>query len=528
MIADLSALGYLEYRQTVNRIRETLRAPARAAMYLIVAGYFVLVALLRAHGHRALAVTAIPEPYASALFFAYITLLGIMSYGAASGIVGAFSSASDARFLTGSLITQRLVVMWLQLRRSGTAIARMVFTLLLYTLMFSGSGTLAGIGLATVGGTLIATATAIPMLKLRSVIGTRSAQSLAGVLTAMGILPMAVLFASIPSKSAGQVSAVWLEHAGAGWAFNALFDGHPLALLALYAFGALMIAVSYMTGTGLYPDLYASSLRVLEFRERHMRGAGATFAIEHKYEHRHARAHPILDVLRGPWTIVWKEWIAFVRSASMRRMFVFGLLVCAAVGGLFGHIVAGSKNGLEESIALASMAGNMILIFIAMGSAVGLSADIAKPLWWMGSDPLWTRLLAWNIGTSWRLGACLGTGVGVWSAMLHRPVLAAAALPAAFAVALHLRAVGLVLYSLFPSSFDQRGPLAIVRVMLTYIFAAPPAIIAIIVLVRDPQDPAGAIAAGVAASLLETVLLIAFASRRISGHGVAFARAEGM
>lgn len=527
MIAGLSALGYLEYRQIVNRIRETLRAPARTAMYVVVIAYFALVSLLRARGHHVLPVTTIPEPYASALFFAYITLLGIMSYGAASGIVGAFSSPSDARFLTGSLIGERLVVMWLQLRRSGTAIARMIFTLLLYTLIFSGSGTFAGIGLAMIGGTLIATATAIPMLKLRGIIGTRSAQSLAGVLAAIGILPMAILFASIPPGSYGQQSAAWLEHAGAGVAFNALFNGHAIALLALYAFGMLMIALSYGTGIGLYPDLYASSLRVLEFRERHTRGAGATFAIEHKYEHREARAHPVLDAMRGPWTVVWKEWIAFLRSPSMQRMFVFGLFVCAAVGGLFGHLVAGSKNELEEAIALASMAGNMIIIFIAMGSAVGLSGDIAKPLWWMGRDPLWSRLLAWNIGTSWRLALCLGTGISVWAAMLHRPVLAAAGIPAAFALALHLRAVGLVLYSLFPSSFDQRGPLAIVRALLTYVFAAPPAVIAFIILLRDMQHPANAIAAGIIASLVETLLLIAFAARRISGQGIAFARAEG-
>lgn len=529
MIADLGALGYLEYRQIVNRIRETLRRPGRAIMYLLAVGYFVVVGLLRGHGSRVLPVNTIPEPYASALFFAYVTLLGIMMYGAASGIVGAFSSAADARLLNGSRISQRLVIMWLQLRRSGVAIARMVFTVLLYTLIFSGSGTLAGIGLAMIGGTLIATASAIPMLKLSRIVGTRTAQSVAGAVAAVGILPMAILFGSLPPNAPMLDSAHAIERFGAGYAFNALFNGHPPALIALYAFGIFMIALSYVTGAGLYPDLYASSLRVLEFRQRQRGGPGAAFTMEHQYERRRSReSHWVFDLFRGPWTIVWKEGIAFMRSPSMQRVFYFGLLVCAGVGALFGRVVAGSKNELEEAVGLASIAGNMIVIFVAMGSAIGLSADISKPLWWMGRDPLWLRLFAWTVGTSWRLAFCLGAGIAVWAITLHAGIIAAFGIPVAIAIVLHLRAVGLVLYSLFPSTLDQRGILALVRAMLTYLLAAPPAFIAFMVLVHDLRHPAVAIAVGIAASVLETLLLVAFAATRIAGQGVAFAQAENL
>ncbi len=526
MIADLRALGYLEYRQLVNRIRHMLHQPARAVMYVAAVGYFVFIGVLRSHGKHSLALTAIPEPYASALFFAYITLVGIMMYGAASGIVGAFSSASDARFLSGSLISERMVVLWLQLRRSGTAMARMLFTVLLYTLIFAHSGSLAGIGLAMFGGTIIATATAIPMLKLRARIGTRSAQSFAGVIAALGILPMTILFASIPPKTFTLDSARWIEHLGAGFAFNALFDGNALALAALFAAGAMMIALSYVTGTGLYPDLYASSLRVLAFRERQTR-TGAGFTIEHKYEHRAAaNSHRLLNVMRGPWTIVWKEWIAFMRSPSMQRVFYFGLIVCAGVGIVFGRIVSQSRNELEDAAVLASVVGNMMLIFVAMGSAIGLSSDISKPLWWMGRDPLWMRLFAWTIATSWRLAACLGVGIAVWAIALREGLVAAAGIPLAVAIVLHLRAVGLVLYSIFPSTIDQRGPLAIVRALLTYLLAAPPFIAGFVVLLHDVRHPAIAIAVGIACSLLETLLLVAFAAQRIAGQGVAFAQAE--
>ena len=526
MIADLGALFYLESRQIVNRIRETLRQPGRALMYLFVVGYFVVVALARRRGHMVFPISTIPEPYASTLFFAYITLLGIMMYGAASGIVGAFASPADARFLSGSHLSQRAVILWLQLRRSGTAIVRMLFTLLLYTLIFSSSGTFAGIGLAMIGGTIIAAASAVPTLKLRRIVGTRTAQSMAGALAALGILPMTILLTSLPPSAATLSLAHAIERFGAGYAFNALFDGNAPALIALYAAGVFVIAFSYASGTGLYPELYASSMRVLDFHERQRRGSAAGFAIEHRYEQRAAKtAQGIFNIFRGPWIIVWKEWIAFERSPSMQRLFVFGLIVCAAVGALFGHIAAGSENRIEETVGLASMAGMMIMTFVAMGSAIGLSSDISKPLWWMGRDPLWTRLFAWIVGTSWRFGACLGIGIAAWAIAMRAGVTALAGIPIALTVVLHLRAVGLALYSLFPSNIDQRGPLAMIRALLTFLFAAPPGIIAILALLVLRSIGIG-LAAGIIASLLETALLVAFSARRIAGAGVAFARAE--
>jgi hypothetical protein len=527
MIDGLSALAYLEYRQIVNRIRYTARQPARVLVYLIALVYIVAVAVMRHNSRHTMPVAAIPEPYASALFFAYITLLGIMMYGAASGIVGAFSSPADARFLSGSLISQRIVIIWLQLRRSGASIGRMIFTLLLYTLIFSTSGTSAGIGLATIGGTLVATLSAIPVLKLRRITGTATAQSLAGAIAAIGILPMAILLATLPPNGMRHEQAAAVERLGAGLAFNALFDGNAAALAGLYGFGVLLIAVSYVLGTGLYPDLYATSMRVLAFRDRQRRGTTA-FSLEHQYEHRGAHgSHRVFGVLRGPWTIVWKEWIAFMRSPSMQRMFVFGVLVCAAVGALFGYITIGSKDALEQSILLASTAGNMIVIFVAMGSAIGLSSDISKPLWWMGRDALWLRLLAWTIGASWRLAICLAVGIAAWAIALHIPAIALAGIPIAIAVVLYLRAIGLAIYSLFPSTFDQRGPLAMVRALLTYLMAAPPAFLAAVVLLVSRSLSAGIIA-GILCSLIETLLLVAFASARMAGQGVTFARAETM
>jgi hypothetical protein len=143
----------------------------------------------------------------------------------------------------------------------------------------------------------------------------------------------------------------------------------------------------------------------------------------------------------------------------------------------------------------------------------------------MGPDPLWMRLFAWIVGTSWRLGVCLTVGLIACAIAVHDALVAFVGVPIAFSTVLYLRAVGLMLYAMFPSSVDQRGPLAMLRALLTYAFAAPPLIFASVAggLLRSVEAAA---AIGVLASMAETFALVAFASSRIAGRGVAVAQAE--
>ena len=235
----------------------------------------------------------------------------------------------------------------------------------------------------------------------------------------------------------------------------------------------------------------------------------------------------MLDAMRGPWTIAWKELVGFQRSPSMRRTFWFGVLASTGAGALFGTVAARSGDPLGDSLTIASIAANMITIFIAMGSAIGLAADLRKPLWWMGPDPLWVRLFAWIGGTSWRMALCICAGVAAWGIAMHLSIVVFAGLPLAIVAVLHLRAVGLVLYSLFPSTIDQRGPLAMIRVLLTYLLAAPPAIAGMIAGLAF-HTLAGGVVTALAVSLAETTGLVAFASTRIEQRGVAVAQAEAM
>jgi hypothetical protein len=524
VLTDLRALWYLESRQSANRLRRLLRDPARLIIYSVVVAYFVFMAFVRSNRTHAVHMHLVGEPYAGAALFTYVTLLAFIAYSGTSGFLGSFASAADAHFLAGSHIGQRLVVAWLQLRRSSRAIGRMLFTIVLYALIFYRSGTFSGISLAIFGGTLLATAVSVPALKLRNAYGVRFARTFAAALAVIAGAPALVLYASllVPIPWTSQIESI-----GAGTAFNALLQANPAALGGLYAASVLLFAITYAVGSDLYPDLYAASLKMAAFREKSKRGGSAMFVMEHAYERVNGStdSHAFTHRFNGAWSIAWKEWIGFGRSPSMKRVFWLGLAGCVAAGIIAGRMVARSSDPSGDAIAMGTMGANMVVIFVAMGSAIALAADLRKSLWWIGGDPLWMRLLAWVFGTSWRLGVCIAAGAFAWGIAMHQDVIAAAGIPVSLAAVLYLRSVGLAIYSLFPSSVDQRGPLSIIRALITYILAAPPIVAAIVAGVLLKSPPAGA-AAGIALSFVETLALIAFASSRIDGRGFAFVEAE--
>ena len=131
--ADLGALWYLEFRQMLNRLRGTIRQPARLLIYLVAIAYFIIVAVLRGvTRHPSLPTGHIDEPYATAIFFAYVAVVAYFAASAASGTISAFASPAEARFLIGSHLHERIVVTWVQLRRSCSTLLRTIIFVLGY------------------------------------------------------------------------------------------------------------------------------------------------------------------------------------------------------------------------------------------------------------------------------------------------------------------------------------------------------------------------------------------------------------
>lgn len=529
-MSDFGPLAYLEWRQLINRFKLIVRQPARAILYVVVLGYLVFLAIVRIYSrgfygsYSSARFAMLPEPYASALLFAFVALIGIVAYGAASGIAGTFSSPADARFLCGSRLSERSVVIWLQLRRSAWALFRMLFSVFILAIIYIRSGSFGGIGLTALGGTLLVTGAAIPVLKLRAVRGARAAQTLGAALVAIGLLPVAILISSLMEPH-------WLpwthaiERLGAGSAVHALVTGNALALAALYAAAIALLVTSFACGTNLYPELYSASLRLAEYRSRRRRPS-AMFVSEHTYRRQSDVSGKFFEGLRGAWTIAWKEWIAFMRSSSLRRMFIIGAIACVFIGVVFGRIALRERDPLGASLNLGASAGNALVILVAFASSVGLAADLRKPMWWIGPDSLWMRLFAWTLATSFRMAICLGLGLIAWAAVLHSAILVAVGIPAALAAVVYLRATGLALYAINPYGFDQRGPMAMLRVLLTYLFAIPPIVAAVVAWAIFDHSPGAGMAAGIAVAIAEALLLITFSAARIAGRGAAFAQGE--
>jgi len=525
-VSDFLTLAYLDWHQFLHRVQTVFRQPGRAIMYLIIVAWFVMMGFLRTQARAPVYALTIPQPFASAIMFAFIALLGIIMYGAASGFVGVFSSAADARFLCGSHLSETAVVTWLQLRRCASVVLRTTLAVLFYALVLPAGRhvSLTGVvGVSVIAATLFTTATAVPMLKLRAIAGARAAQTIAAAIVAFGLLPLAVLLGSLLDPGlTGWAAGV--QRSGAGFAVNALFHGNGTAIGSFYAAAAGMLALSFVTGRDLYPELYASSLRMLAYRQRRRRLPGVLTA-ERAYQIGGPARFTFFENASGAWTIAWKEWIAFVRAPGAKRMFLIGLIGCAAAGAILGSAAKQSRNPLETALVMAGSISNMVIIFITIASSFGLAADLRKPLWWMGPDPIWLRLLAWVLATSWRLSVCIAAGTIVFAAMLGIYSIALAGIPIAIAISIYLRSIGLALYALLPSGLDQRGPLAMLRALLTYVFAVP-AIAAAVTAGILTRSFLPAAVAGVACALCEALLLIVFAAARIQGRGATFAQAE--
>ncbi len=509
-MSALAALFYLEWRQGVNHLRAIVRHPGRLAMYGIVVAYFVLLIWVRSIVRRHAVVPHLDDPYAAAVLFAYVALLGSVALAAASGAVATFSGPADARFLIGSQLDERVVLTWLQLRRHATRLLRIAFFLVFYGLLFGTAVRFAGLSLSVLAGTLLLGAVPIPMLQL-----AKRSRKLALALS------LTVTCAAVAAAVLTATAHVEM-HAPAA-VTNALLSSRPSALAVFWTIALAAVAASLLFGRDLYPEMYAASLRATSLRASHRRGfSPVRVAFVDAGTPKHA---PLFERMNGPWTSFWKEYLAFVRSPVLRRWFWLTIAACAVGGVAIGHYALASRHPIAIAASFGISALNLFVIFVAFGSSVALRDDISKPLWWMSLDPLWLRLTAWVTGTSWRVAAYAVAFVLAWSIAMRLPELAFFGIPVAIVAAFFLRALGLALYALFPSAIDQRGPLAMLRTLICYALVGPVALVAAILGFFAHSWALAAIVA-FAACIGEAALLIAFAAWRIGWRGLALAQSE--
>jgi hypothetical protein len=198
------------------------------------------------------------------------------------------------------------------------------------------------------------------------------------------------------------------------------------------------------------------------------------------------------------------------------------LLGTAAAGALLGLFAAHQHS----ASVLGMIVGFAIYpaLLLSTASGVSLAADLRRPIWWLSSESLATRLAVWTLATSLRGMALIAVGLASAAVASGASASVLPALPLGMLAIWLLRSVGLAIYALLPSQLDLRGPGAVLRLILSMALLLPAGVIAG---VAGAFGGAGAaLAAGAVAAALEGLLLVLFAASQLKGNGMAVAQAE--
>jgi hypothetical protein len=349
--------------------------------------------------------------------------------------------------------------------------------------------------------------------------------ALGGAAGILGHVTPAVGFATWPANLDRLPSAL----PPGSWVMQA-FKGDLGAELQLLSLAIGVTVCGIALAGDCYPELWSSSSRVFAVR-RAIRSRGGMFSFGSGSRElraslgrtaRRSRVHSTAGTRApgGALSVFWKEWLSVKRSRGGLRLQGV-VLVVAAVAGL----LAGSAAARGSTIA-GFLAANIVLFFIiwSWASSIQLGRDLGNPLWWLSNSALWTRLAVWTLARAVRFAAPLvvfvSFGLGFWGHYAWALVIAP--LPPLLLCWL-TQAAGVGAYALLPARTDFRLALMVRSLAVWAIFlplgvaTLPGALFrnaALVVLL--PSLVAVAAIAG----------LIAFATWRIQGNGLAFAREE--
>jgi hypothetical protein len=536
MLSDLQALLYLDGRLLANRFRLILRNPRRLLPWLLVLvwiGGSRLYRFASPRGRAAMAGSAIFLPMLTTILpGGYLVLLGIGVNRAALRAPATFRSPADARFLIGSRVPPRLVVGWLQLRRTIALVVVSLFNMLLivaFVPVVTGSQARLLALFLTIAGAYV-TLQALPMAAY--FLGRRlpwlPVGSLGVGLAGLGVLSLIFAFLSLVGAPLAlpEWQGVLLTLPPGGWIRDA-YHGQWLAVFLMIALATAAVAVTVRLSGDCYPELWESSSRLFTLRrmtrERggYLRRSDLRPALGQVRERTVASASEA-GVPPGAGAILWKEWLALRRAPGTLLVHLGFVAGAVVVGAIVGALLLTGEDQLAASIAILGGSG---LLMFNVYAGLRLGAELRNPIWWLSSASLRARLLAWTVAGTLRqaIPASLGTAVALFVAGQYDLMLASAvALPAGTWA---LRVVALVSYALVPSGSDLRGPARLLRVLLFQVCAVPPLLVAVVVVLATRSLAAACLAAA-AVVLGEGWLLLELASWLVRRNGVAYARAE--
>jgi Putative ABC exporter len=499
---SLAALWYLDFHRARNAARAIVRSPGRLLLWAFVGLWFMLQMFARTHTQRSIFFFHdLADPYATAFAGLVLVLFGLtLGVPTERGRIMAFGDPVDALFLARSAIDERLVLSWLQLRQLLLNSWRIAIGAVFVALYFSRNNPIGA--MAALAGIFAL----LELLMLPTILTGRRTNLLKYfwylvALVGIGIFAGAFL---LPGP---------VERLDLGRALIALWQGNGIALATLYACIVVVLVGSVAGAHDVYPEFYASARWLDTARARGRRGEffGARTSAK--------SSRSGTTLLRGPWVEIWKQ-LAFLRRRNGTIAVSVGAVIAVVLGVVGG---LGQLHSAEFGFVGVFTVLPIILIFQTMGS-VSLAQDISKPLWWMGGGSTFARLAVWTFASALPAIAFVALAAGTMFAIAS-PVTIPAYVFALTSLVVVSRAVGVLGYALTPSLVDQRGPGTVVRLLLLYAAAIPPALAGILAGALSRSLPIGITCAALV-FLAEGAACIALAAARLNGRGLEAALAE--
>jgi hypothetical protein len=556
--AALRTLLYLDAHILLNRIRTAARSPLRLVFWLL----FLLVILsslqARTMMNEAIRSRPVPPPgavpfampfdptswlHVAATFLPGIILIvyGIFTIASSRQPLPAFRSAADARFLIGSALPPRLVVVWLIVRVILSLSWRI--PLMLYFFIFilpTSLGVSVSTGLRVFLALLLLTTTValnLPIFISRQRRIGPNPVLFGWLLVLAGLSSLAVVFMALSGGAPSLVSTlqpVATSLPPGSWLVGAV-GGNGLGLIALAALATGSLFLTWLVAGDVYPELWSSSARVIVLR-RAVRRRGPFMT---RSDHRQLLSEAgIADPARskrqtsassgrgqwvpsGAWTILWKEWLATRRVAGGMRLPAIALLVAVVVGAAIGT-VSGSRPELAGFL-LGPLA--YAVVMLSLFTAYRLGSDLRKPIWWLSASTLRARLGVLLVARTLRLAIPITAGLLTASLVGGNAAFVLAGAPIAVASTWAINSMALGTYAILPGTSDMRGPGGCLRVIALFIMLIPIGIAAIVGGIAT-ESGTGSLVAAVVTALAEGWLLVLFAASQLDGNGLAFAQAE--
>jgi hypothetical protein len=515
----MGALAYLEFRAALHHAVAIARSPLRLGIWIPYVLAIAVIAYERASGprHGALLDLGLPNDMLTAIGGVYLGTLGVTIAFAASGRVSAFRSAAEAILFVNAGVRPLAIAVWLQLRKIVASWSRWI-SALTYIFLLS---------LPPHGPLAIARVFVAALLAL----AVHMCTELPAFLLARGRLRAPVRTAGWALAAVGfgcALGAVFGRHLPAlpfaarldpGRAVRAIAAGNGTTIAFLLILLATLAMAVVLLGDDAIPELYAASMQTnVRHSLRRADPARTAFVAPAPGHARGAR------VPGGALALAWKDWIAFRRGRT-----IFGLWLAGCVfWSLCGIAVAVAANVWDDRTPLVTLtvfSALFVVVGATFGAAHDLGRELSKPIFWLSQASLRSRLAAWTFGRALRGGVAIALGPCAAAIVSGQFWAAAATPPLALGCYWSLQCLGVGLFAMFPDAIDARGPLLLLRVLMTGLYLGPPLLIATLAEEWGRGGPILAFAALTAILVAEGLLALQVAVLRIHEHGAAIGRA---